>query len=111
VETDGVGRYPADLEAAVYFCCLEALQNVGKHAGEGARASLSIREEAGSVLFLLEDDGAGFDPALVSRGAGFTNMSDRLGAIGGQLEVESEPGRGTRVRGSVPVRTSPPRGR
>ena len=111
VETDRVGRYPAELEAAVYFCCLEALQNTGKHAGDGARAALSIREEERSVTFVLEDDGAGFDAEHVGRGAGFTNMRDRLGAIGGYLEVDSRPGCGTRVRGSIPLGQSPPRDR
>ena len=103
VESDGVGRYSSELEAAVYFCCTEALQNASKHAGEGAQASISIREEAGRLVFAVEDDGAGFDPAGPGRGIGLTNMRDRLGAIGGQLEVDSAPGRGTRVVGVVPL--------
>ena len=103
VESDGVGRYSPELEAAVYFCCTEALQNAGKHAGEGVRASISIREETGWLVFAVEDDGAGFEPADVNRGVGLTNMRDRLGAIGGQLEIESAPGRGTRIAGAVPL--------
>jgi signal transduction histidine kinase len=103
VESDGVGRYSPELEAAVYFCCTEALQNASKHAGDGARASISIREEAGRLVFVIEDDGAGFVPEHAGRGIGLTNMRDRLGAIGGQLEIESAPGRGTRVTGAVPL--------
>jgi signal transduction histidine kinase len=99
------------VEAAVYFCCLEALQNAGKHAGAHARAALSIREADGSVVFVVEDDGAGFDPERASGGAGFANMRDRLGAIGGQLELASAPGRGARVRGSIPLSRPPRTGR
>jgi signal transduction histidine kinase len=106
VESDGLGRYPRELEAAIYFSCLEALQNSAKHAGRGARAALTIGEEQGDVVFVVEDDGTGFDPARAGAGAGFTNMRDRLGAIGGQLEVDSSPGAGTRVRGSVPLSRS-----
>jgi signal transduction histidine kinase len=104
VDTDAIGRYSADREAAVYFCCLEALQNAGKHAGEGASVSISIREEAGQLMFAVEDDGRGFDPDAVNGGTGLTNMRDRLGAFGGRLEVESAVGRGAAIRGSVPVR-------
>jgi signal transduction histidine kinase len=110
VEDDGVGRYPSELEAAVYFCCLEALQNTSKHAGEGARASISIRGEADRLAFVVEDDGAGFDPEQVARGVGLTNMRDRLGAIGGRLEVESAPRQGARIRGSVPFAGPTPPG-
>ncbi len=104
VEVPGSGRYPTDVEAAVYFCCLEALQNAGKHAGEGASATVRMWEEAGGLLFEVADDGAGFDPAArTSVGAGFVNMGDRVGAIGGSVDVESSPGRGTRVSGRIPL--------
>jgi signal transduction histidine kinase len=98
-----VRRYPAELESAVYFCCLEALQNAAKYAGSGATASVALWEEAGGLLFEVRDDGAGFDDAHVRPGAGFTHMSDRLGAVGGRLSIESEPGQGTRVRGAIPL--------
>jgi signal transduction histidine kinase len=111
VHGDGVGRYPREVEAAVYFCCLEALQNASKHAGPGARARVSIGEEDGSIVFVVEDDGAGFAPERTGGGAGFANMGDRLGAIGGQLEVASTPGHGTRVRGSIPLSPSSRTGR
>jgi signal transduction histidine kinase len=103
VDARGVGRHPPEKEAAVYFCCLEALQNAGKHAGPGASATVSVREEAGGLLFEVRDDGAGFDVSERRLGAGFTNMNDRLGAVGGTLRVESTPGVGTRVAGAVPL--------
>lgn len=103
VRADGVGRYPPEVEAAVYFCSLEALQNAAKHAGEGARATLRVWEEAGALRFEVADDGAGFDTTAPGVGAGFTNMNDRLGAIGGVLTVESAPGAGTRLSGTVPL--------
>jgi len=106
VEATGTGRYPQDIEAAVYFCCLEALQNAGKHAGEGASATVRVWEEAGGLLFRVNDDGAGFDAAhRTSPGAGFVNMGDRVGAIGGSVAVESSPGKGTCVTGRIPLPT------
>ncbi len=104
VGASGVGRYAPEVEATVYFCCLEALQNAGKHAGEGAHVTIRVREEAGGLLFEVADDGVGFEPASRARtGAGFVNMGDRVGAIGGSLAVESAPGQGTRVSGRIPL--------
>jgi signal transduction histidine kinase len=103
VQAEGLARYPAEIEAAIYFCCLEAFQNIGKYAGEGATAKVTIKEEAGGLLFEVNDTGAGFDVATAKRGAGFTNMNDRVGAIGGSLRVESAPGKGTKVSGTVPL--------
>jgi signal transduction histidine kinase len=103
VEADGVGRHPSDVEAAVYFCCLEAMQNAGKHAGEGSTITVRVAVEGDEVRFEVADDGAGFDLADRGTGAGFVNMADRVGAIGGTMLVESAPGRGTRVSGSIPV--------
>jgi signal transduction histidine kinase len=103
VESASVGRYPTEAEAAVYFCCLEALQNAAKHAGQRATATVRLWQEAGALRFEVADDGAGFDPTSKGHGAGFINMSDRLGAIGGTLQVDSTPGVGTRVSGTVPV--------
>ena len=102
LEADGVGRYAPEIEAAVYFCCLEALQNAAKHAGAAASARVRIWEDAGGLLFEVSDDGAGFDPNGHADGAGLTNMRDRLGAVGGTLRVESD-GRGTRIHGAVPL--------
>jgi signal transduction histidine kinase len=103
IEADGVRRYPPAIEAAVYFSCLEALQNAAKYAGEGATACVRLREEEGTLVFQVADDGAGFDPASSAAGAGMTNIRDRIGAIGGSVKVESEPGQGTRLSGAVPV--------
>ena len=103
VESDGVGRYGQELEAAVYFCCLEALQNAAKHAGEGAKVSVRLSQVDGHVQFEVKDDGRGYDAASVGASAGLQNMADRLGALGGELHIESEPGAGTTVRGSVPA--------
>ncbi|HTS98163.1 MAG TPA: ATP-binding protein, partial [Streptosporangiaceae bacterium] len=110
VTAAGIGRYGLDVETAVYFCCLEALQNAGKHAGEGATVCVRVREDPGTLMFEVADDGAGFDAGSHGLGAGFLNMADRLGAFGGGLRVDSAPGRGTRVTGTVPVTAAvPPR--
>jgi signal transduction histidine kinase len=102
VDANGVGRYPPEVEAAVYFCCLEALQNAGKHAGAGASATVRVWEEAGGLLFEVEDDGAGFEMKTRRQlGAGFVNMGDRVGAIGGSVSVQSAPGQGTRISGRI----------
>lgn len=104
VEATGVGRFTPEIEAAVYFCCLEALQNASKHAGAGARGKIRVWQEEGGLLFEVSDDGAGFDMASRSRlGAGFVNMADRVGAIGGSLTVDSAPGKGTRIGGRIPL--------
>jgi signal transduction histidine kinase len=103
VSTDGAGRYPQEIEAALYFCCLEALQNVAKYANAG-RVSVRLSEEEDRLTFEVSDDGAGFDPAATGYGTGLQGMADRLDAIGGTLLVRSEPDRGTTVTGTVSVR-------
>jgi signal transduction histidine kinase len=102
VEVNGVGRVQAEIESAVYFCCLEALQNAAKYAGAGTQAHVHVWKDDGTLLFEVSDSGAGFDPREASEGIGLTNMRDRLGAVGGTLEIESAPGKGTRLRGAVP---------
>jgi signal transduction histidine kinase len=102
VDADGVGRYPQEVEATVYFCCLEALQNVQKYAGASGVA-VRLRETGGELRFEVSDDGAGFDVATVKRGSGLTNMEDRLDAQGGGLSLQSSPGRGTHLSASLPV--------
>jgi signal transduction histidine kinase len=99
---DGVGRYPQEVEAAVYFSCLEALQNAAKHAGD-ATVELRLWTGSGGLLFSVADDGPGFDPAAARGGHGFVNMADRLGAIGGTVRWESRPGHGATISGSVPL--------
>jgi signal transduction histidine kinase len=106
VHGDGAGRYPAEVEAAVYFCCLEALQNAGKHAGPDARASVSLAGEPGALRFEVRDDGRGFDMNGHPAGAGLENMADRIAALGGELHVNSRPGAGTTISGTIPVATA-----
>ncbi len=103
LEIGRLGRYGPELETTVYFCCVEALQNAAKHAGEGTRASVRVWEEQTGLCFEVSDDGAGFAPAGTPDGTGFANLRDRLGALGGHLSVESAPGAGTRVVGALPL--------
>ncbi len=109
VSADGLSRHSQDVEAAVYFCTLEALQNTAKYAG-ASRVAIELHERDGSLTFSVRDDGAGFDPAVTGYGTGLQGMADRLAAIGGELEVESAPGRGTTVRGRLPARAPAFRG-
>jgi signal transduction histidine kinase len=102
VEADGLGRYPQEIEAAVYFCCLEALQNIVKYA-EASHVSVNLSMEAGQLNFSVTDDGKGFDPASMPPGSGLQGMADRMEALGGSLEVRSEPGTGTTVTGRIPA--------
>jgi signal transduction histidine kinase len=95
-------RYPADVEAAVYFCCLEALQNAAKHAGPDATVSVTVEADEAGLRFCVHDTGPGFDTSRFVGGHGFTNMTDRLGAMGGRLEVRSDAGHGTSIGGAVP---------
>ena len=93
------------MEAAVYFCVLEAMQNAGKHAGADAIVRVTVAERDGTLTFSVVDDGAGFE-VVGSGGAGhgFVNMADRLGAFGGTIDVRSAPGAGTTVSGTLPSR-------
>jgi signal transduction histidine kinase len=101
---DGLGRYPVDVETAVYFCCLEGLQNVGKHAGAGAHAEVRLVAQDDQLGFEVIDDGAGCDVESARRsGTGFANMTERVAALGGSLTIDSASGHGTRVRGRIPL--------
>jgi signal transduction histidine kinase len=102
VEADGVGRFPPEVEATVYFCALEALNNVAKYAG-ASRATVRLTDGAGELRFEVTDDGAGFEPAASNRGTGLQGMTDRLAALGGELTVRSSPGKGTTIVGWLPV--------
>ena len=102
VADDGLGRCPASVETAIYFCALEAIQNTIKHAGPGARVSVVLRRRVGGVEFAVSDDGVGIAHGKHSDGAGLVSMEDRIGAVGGELEIDSTPGRGTTIRGTVP---------
>jgi signal transduction histidine kinase len=105
VDGDGVGRYSQDVEAAVYFCALEAMQNASKYAS-ASTVSIRLAQRDGWLEFAIEDDGAGFDPATTPRGTGLQNMSDRLEALGGTFEIRSRVGSGTQVAGRVPIEGS-----
>jgi signal transduction histidine kinase len=96
-------RYPQPLEATGYFCCLEALQNAAKHAAGATRVTVSIAEREGNLEVEVVDDGSGFDPARIERGAGLTNLEDRARAVGGDAIVESGAGRGTRMLIRLPL--------
>jgi signal transduction histidine kinase len=98
-----VGRAPAGVELAVYYCALEALQNAAKHAGPDAQAVVTLARSPGELVFEVRDDGCGFEPGVDGDGIGLVSMRDRIGAVGGRLEVRSAPGAGTSVRGTVPA--------
>jgi len=102
VVANAVGRYPQEVEAAVYFCCLEALQNVQKYAF-AQTVVVRIDGSDRGLSFEVTDDGQGFDGVSAKRGAGLTNMTDRIDALGGHLEVSSTPEFGTRIQGSLPA--------
>jgi signal transduction histidine kinase len=102
VRADGVDRYPQEVESAIYFCTMEALQNIAKYA-EASLASVELSQEDGHLTFRVSDDGRGFDATARSYGTGLQGMADRLDSIGGTLEVNSSPGGGTTVVGRVPA--------
>jgi len=102
VEADGVGRFGQDTEAAVYFCCLEALQNTAKYA-HATQARICLQPANGTLSFTVSDDGTGYDARHTPMGSGLRNMADRLAALGGQLQVQSAPGQGTTITGRLPV--------
>ncbi|HUK72453.1 MAG TPA: sensor histidine kinase [Streptosporangiaceae bacterium] len=102
VETDGIGRYPRDAEAAVYFCILEALQNTAKYA-RASQTTVALSCPGSHLEFTVSDDGTGFDTATASHGTGLQGMADRLAAAGGTLRISSAPGLGTTISGRLPV--------
>jgi signal transduction histidine kinase len=102
VAAEGIGRFGQDTEAAVYFCCLEALQNTAKYA-HASQARIALQSQRGTLWFTVSDDGAGYDTRRTPLGSGQRNMADRLAALGGRLEVQSAPGQGTSVTGHLPV--------
>jgi len=102
VEADGIGRYPRDAEAAVYFCILEALQNTAKYA-HASQAAVALSCPGNHLEFTVTDDGAGFDTTTATCGTGLPGMADRLAAAGGTLRISSAPGTGTTISGRLPV--------
>jgi signal transduction histidine kinase len=108
VHDEGIGRCPGAIEANVYFCALEAVQNASKHAGPGARVTITLGRHPGGIDFEIADDGVGMDASAAADCLGLVSMRDRVGAVGGELEISSAPGRGTIVRGTVPDRLDAP---
>jgi signal transduction histidine kinase len=105
VAADGIERYAQDVEAAVYFCALEALQNASKYS-RASSIGFALAQSDGALRFEIRDDGVGFDTATVAHGVGLQGMEDRIEAIGGRLSITSAPGAGTRIVGVVPVAPS-----
>jgi signal transduction histidine kinase len=102
IEAEGIGRYPQQIEAAVYFCVLEALQNTAKYAHASA-THVTLQHDGRCLAFTVTDNGTGFAPATTPRGTGLQGIADRLGALGGTIDITSTPGRGTRLTGRVPA--------
>jgi len=101
---DGISRYPIAVETAVYFCCLESLQNVAKHAGENAHAQVRVAQLDADLCFEIVDDGVGYDSASAHcAGTGMVNMTERVAALRGTLTIDSTDGQGTHVRGRIPL--------
>jgi len=107
IDAVGVGRYSPEIESAVYYCCLEAIQNATKHGGRGVNVSVALAEADGHLTFRVVDDGPGFAVGE-ARGLGLRNMEDRMGALGGRLTIATAPGRGTTISGQVPLRPAIP---
>jgi signal transduction histidine kinase len=111
VSAPDVGRYPQEIESAVYLCALEALQNATKYSNASS-IEISLAARDGHLRFEIRDDGVGFDTSTVARGVGLEGMVDRIDAIGGRLAIDSAVGGGTRIQGSIPAprSTEPDRG-
>jgi signal transduction histidine kinase len=105
VEADGLERYGQDVEAAAYFSCLEAMQNISKYA-EASSISIRLRHDDGHLVFSIADDGRGFDPTTTGYGTGLQGIADRLAVLDGAFEVTSAPGAGTTITGSLPAEAS-----
>ena len=105
LDLNGLGRYPPSTEAALYYCCSEALQNAAKHGGPDTTVMVTAHADEQTLNLEISDTGRGFDPATI--GTGLTNMTDRLSAIGGQLVIDTAPGRGTRITAAVDTPVEP----
>jgi signal transduction histidine kinase len=102
LDAHGIGRYPEEIETAIYFCCVEALQNAGKHA-KPPSVRVRLAGSDGEVSFAVQDDGPGFDRGSTHGSSGLQHMSDRLAALGGSLEIDTRTGSGTTVAGRIPL--------
>lgn len=104
---EGIGRVSATIEAAIYFCAREAIQNASKHAGPGASVTVTLARRRGAIDLVISDDGVGISPDSAGTGTGIRGMHDRIEAVGGRLDIVSEPGLGTCIRGSIPHEKAP----
>jgi signal transduction histidine kinase len=100
IDVDGVGRLPIEIEAAIYFVCLEAMQNAAKYA-RASQVRVSLARDGEGIAFSVRDDGVGFDAASTDEGSGLQNMRDRLAAFDGDVAISSAPGEGTTVSGRL----------
>jgi signal transduction histidine kinase len=105
----GMTRISAPVEAAIYFCAREAIQNATKHAGSGARVTVTLARRRDAIDLTISDNGVGISPDSASTGTGIRGMHDRIEAVGGRLDIVSEPGLGTCIRGSIPHKEAPHR--
>ena len=101
LDLQGLGRYAPSTEAALYYCCSEALQNAAKHGGSATTVTVAAHADGHTLNLTISDTGAGFEPATIGTGTGLTNMADRLSAIGGHLVIDTAPGHGTRITATV----------
>ena len=102
VTDEGIGRSSDAIEAAIYFCAREAIQNTAKHAGPGAKVTVTLADRENTIQFTVSDDGAGMPADTDTTGVGITGMRDRIEAVGGQFEIVSTPGQGTSIHGTIP---------
>ena len=107
LDLQGLGRHPAPIETALYFCCSEALQNAAKHGGPGTTVTITAHADDRMLTLTIGDTGRGFDPATI--GTGLTNMTDRVSAIDGDLVIDTAPGHGTRVTALIAIPVQPGR--
>lgn len=107
VTDDGFGRYGSGTETALFFSCLEAVQNAVKHAG-ATDVHVSLADDGRELRFVVEDTGVGFDPDAPCEGSGLRHVNDRIGALGGSVTVDAAPGQGCRVEGRLPVTAARP---
>ena len=105
IDATAFGRYSPEIERAVYYSCVEGLQNSVKHGGPNAVVRVGLRGSPSSVSFVVEDSGVGFERGRARSGSGLQNMADRVGALGGRLTIDSHLGTGTCIRGEIPLRT------
>jgi signal transduction histidine kinase len=99
---DGIGRSPAAIEAAIYFCAREAIQNATKHAGRGAEVTVKLRRRARTIELTITDTGIGMSTETASDGTGIVRMRDRIEAVDGQFRLVSHPGLGTLIHATIP---------